>query len=136
MTVSYPYDIDAHQHRVEDLPLPLLSAIREIMEDTSYGNDESAKFEMLSPKNKDKALRLWIDHKDISMRCEDDEFRFHLSYVDVNTKDAAYDPEIFAAFINDSSAAFFVSNSFDELAEELSIHIPSFGAKYKELNNL
>lgn len=136
MTASYPYDIAAHQSRVEDLPKLLLTAIREVMEDTSYGNDESAKFEALSPKKEGIALRLWVDHKDKSLRCEEDEFRFHLAYVNVDIKDPSYTPEDFSCFINDSSQSFFVSNDFDELAKELSDCLPVFDKKYKALSGL
>jgi hypothetical protein len=134
MTTTYPYNIAAHQHRVADLPKALLLVIRSEMQDTSDGDEESAKFEALLPTQEGKALRLWIDHKEKAQRCEDDnEFRFYLNYVDVSIDHPSYTPEDFAGFIDSNESSFFVSNDYDELAKELSALLPLFKAKYKVL---
>ena len=82
--LEYPYDICAHQNRVEDIPRPLLMAIRETMTDSSYVNDESASFVIDESLKSKKAIRLWVDHLEIAKRCEDDPFRFFILSFTVN----------------------------------------------------
>lgn len=128
---KYPFDIYAHQHRVEDLPEPLMKTIRETMTDNSYGNDESASFVIEESLESKKAIRLWVDHLEVDNRCEDNEFRFVLVSFTVNKEATGYEKEDCASFSNSDFYSFFVCNEYEELAAELSIHIPRFKETYQ-----
>jgi hypothetical protein len=128
---EYPFDINAHQHRVEDIPNPLMKAIRETMTDSSYGNDESASFLIEESLKSKKAIRLWIDHLEVAKRCEDDQFRFLLVSFTVDKDAEGYDKEDCANYSNDDFHTFFVGNEYEELAAELSIHVPRFKESYE-----
>lgn len=128
---EYPFNIYAHQHRVEDMPVALLKAIRETMIDNSDGNNDSASFVIDESLKTKKAIRLWVDHLDISKRCEEDEFRFFISSFTVNKDAKGYIEEDCASYSNDDFLTFFVGNEYQALATELSAHIPRFKEKYE-----
>jgi len=128
---EYPYDIHAHQHRVEDIPKSLLKAIRETMTDNSYGNDESASFIIDDSLLSKKAIRLWVDHLEIDQRCEDDPFRFILESFTVNKDAEGYDGEDCTCYSNDDYDTFLACNEYEELAKILSIHVPRFKETYE-----
>jgi hypothetical protein len=133
--LEYPYNIHAHQHRVEDIPKPLLKAIRETMTDNSYGNDESASFIIDESLVSKKAIRLWVDHLEIDQRCEDDPFRFMLESFTVNKDADGYDGEDCTNYSNDDYDTFIACNEYEELAEALSVHVPRFKEIYELSTN-
>jgi hypothetical protein len=128
---EYPYDIYAHQSRVEDIPKPLLKAIRETMNDNSYGNDDSASFVIDESLKSTKAIRLWVDHLEVAKRCEDDPFRFQLVSFTVNKDAKGYSKEDCASYSNDDLYTLFLGNQYEELVAELSVHIPRFKESYE-----
>jgi hypothetical protein len=128
---DYPFNIYAHQHRVEDIPKALMKAIRETMTDSSYGNDESASFLIEESLISKKAIRLWVDHLEVAKRCDEEQFRFLLVSFSVNKGTEGYDKEDCANYSNDDFYTFFVCNEYEELAAELSMHIPRFKESYE-----
>jgi len=129
------YSIGAHEDCVKDLPLALLLAIRETMENHSWDNDSCASFCIIaSMKSPEFALRLWIDHADAQEREDPSEGRFFLSRLTIDTESEHYSPSDFMGFSNQDDFCFFISSDTHDLVEELVKHIPDFKERY-DLHN-
>lgn len=126
-TSGYPYNIDAHQRKVEDLPEDFLLKLREVMHDKSYGNDTCATFGMLHP-DKDKMYHLAIEHLIPEEREYPEEKRFYFNLVSLfDDETYSVDDHSYLACSNlDEVNCIIHTDSIDELSAALAKVFPQF----------